>query len=175
MQRCRPIPRHEPGQVVDAARVRAETWRRATFPSGLKVGWSYEPLAVGQPASARLPPTAASHSDWTTSANAASFRFVVAANTTPLPSGVQAAAMASLPDPHWPAKPAARREFRTREHVLRLRARLEQLNQQRRTAIVEPPIPVADREAVEDPGVPFPVPCARPPIFLFSSSDRAPG
>ena len=41
-----------------------------------------------------------------TSANAASFRLVVAANTRPRPSGVQVDAIVSLPEPHCPPNPA---------------------------------------------------------------------
>src|SRR5574338_392748 len=82
----------------------------STLPSALNVGSLYELLSVVS----RLgsPPAAGTiHNDWMVSANAASLRLVVAANTTELPSGDQAAAMESPPEPHWPAKPREATRF----------------------------------------------------------------
>src|SRR5574338_1609143 len=76
----------------------------SNWPSALNVRSLYELLSVVS----RLgtPPAAGTiHNDWMVSANAASLRLVVAAKTTELPSGDQAAAMESPPEPHCPAKP----------------------------------------------------------------------
>ena len=73
-----------------------------------------------------------------------------------------------------PAEPGPGHQPRAGEHVLWLRPGLERLDDERRTAIVEPPIPIANREAVVHAGIPLAVPALGrdPPVVVVGARAR---